>query len=80
MGGNYCEILHVSNEIIRMTIDFLLGVSKVVKEASVGTLNDPGQLHLRTVSFDDEEVPCRTPEVDRSSSRRSQDGRRSVES
>ncbi|OAX33417.1 hypothetical protein K503DRAFT_786510, partial [Rhizopogon vinicolor AM-OR11-026] len=59
---------------------FLLGVGKVVKEASAGALNDSGQPHSRTVNFDNEEVFLRTPEVDRSGSRRSQDGRGSVES
>lgn len=82
VGGEYRESLRVSDEVVRTLTGFLLGVGKVVKEASAGALNDPGQPRSRTsVSFDDEEIARRTPEVDRSSSsRRSQDGRRSVES
>lgn len=79
VGGEYRESLRVSDEIVRTLTGFLLGVGKVVKEASAGALNDLGTPHLRTVSFDDHEVSRRTPEVDRSNNRSRQDGR-SVES
>ncbi|KAG1728531.1 uncharacterized protein EDB91DRAFT_1060520 [Suillus paluster] len=78
VGGEYRESLRVSDEVVRTITGFLLGVGKIVKEASAGALNDPGQQHLRGTIGD--EVSRRTPEIDRSSSRRSQDGRRSVES
>ncbi|OAX31139.1 hypothetical protein K503DRAFT_788030 [Rhizopogon vinicolor AM-OR11-026] len=82
VGGEYRESLRVSDEVtvVRTITGFLLGVDKVMKEASACALDDPGQPHSRNVSFDNEEVSRRTPEVDRSSSRRSQDGRRSVDS
>ncbi|OAX32785.1 hypothetical protein K503DRAFT_804938 [Rhizopogon vinicolor AM-OR11-026] len=78
VGGEYRESLRVSDESsVRLHVSCLVG--KAVKEASACALNDPGQSHSRIVSSDNEEVSRRTPEVDRSSSRRSQDGRRSVE-
>ena len=80
VGGEYRESLRVSDEVVRTITGFLLGVGKVMKEASAGALNDPGQPHSRTVSFDDDEVSHKTPDIDRSSSRSGQDGRRSVES
>ncbi|KAG1860159.1 hypothetical protein DFJ58DRAFT_779683 [Suillus subalutaceus] len=72
VGGEYRESLRVSDE------GFLLGVGKIVKEASAGALNDPGPQHSRSGLGDD--VSRRTPEIDRSSNRSRQDGRRSAES
>src|SRR5437879_3876161 len=80
MGGEYRESLRVSDEVVRTIMGFLLGVGKVVREVSARALNDPGRPHSSTVSFDDKEVLRTIPEVDRNSSRRSRDGRRSVES
>ncbi|KAG0704451.1 hypothetical protein DFH29DRAFT_873681 [Suillus ampliporus] len=78
VGGEYRESLRVSDEVVRTITGFLLGVGKVVKEASAGALNDPGHQHSRSNLGDD--VSRRTPEIDRSSSISRQDGRRSVES
>ncbi|KAG1780693.1 hypothetical protein EV702DRAFT_1194166 [Suillus placidus] len=78
VGGEYRESLRVSDEVVRMITGFLLGVGKIVKEASAGALNDPGLQHSRSDLGDD--VSRRTPEIDRSSNRSRQDGRRSVES
>lgn len=78
VGGEYRESLRVSDEIVRTITGFLLGVGKIVKEASAGALNDPGPHHLRSGLGDD--VSRRTPEIDRSSNTSRQDGRRSVES
>ncbi|OAX34499.1 hypothetical protein K503DRAFT_859165 [Rhizopogon vinicolor AM-OR11-026] len=64
VGGEYRESLRVSDEVVRTITGFLLGVGKVVKEASAGALNDSGQPHSRTVNFDNEEVFLRTPELD----------------
>ncbi|KAG2038154.1 hypothetical protein BDR03DRAFT_955301 [Suillus americanus] len=78
VGGEYRESLRVSDEVVRTITGFLLGVGKIVKEASAGALNDPGLQHSRSDLGDD--VSRRTPEIDRSSNRSRQDGRRSVES
>ncbi|KAG1818721.1 uncharacterized protein BJ212DRAFT_106327 [Suillus subaureus] len=78
VGGEYRESLRVSDEVVRTITGFLLGVGKIVKEASAGALNDPGPQHSRSGPSDD--VSRRTPEIDRSSDRSRQDGRRSVES
>lgn len=77
VGGEYRESLRVSDEVVRTITGFLLGVGKIVKEASAGALNDPGPQHSRSGGDD---VSRRTPELDRSSNRSRQDGRRSVES
>lgn len=78
VGGEYRESLRVSDEVVRTITGFLLGVGKIVKEASAGALNDPGPQHSKNGLGDD--VSRRTPEIDRSSNRSRQDGRRSVES
>ncbi|KAG2146263.1 hypothetical protein DEU56DRAFT_787211 [Suillus clintonianus] len=78
VGGEYREGLRVSDEVVRTITGFLLGVGKIVKEASAGALNDPGQQHSRSGLDDD--VSRQTPEIDRSSNRSRLDGRRSVES
>ncbi|KAG1858876.1 hypothetical protein F4604DRAFT_1793783 [Suillus subluteus] len=78
VGGEYRESLRVSDEVVRTITGFLLGVGKIVKEASAGALNDPGPQHSRSGLGDD--VSRRTPEIDRSSNRSRQDGRRSAES
>ncbi|KAG2046586.1 hypothetical protein BDR06DRAFT_964945 [Suillus hirtellus] len=78
VGGEYRESLRVSDEVVRTITGFLLGVGKIVKEASAGHLNDPEPQHSRSGPGDD--VSRRTPEIDRSSNRSRLDGRRSVES
>ncbi|KAH7924532.1 hypothetical protein BV22DRAFT_1129760 [Leucogyrophana mollusca] len=81
VGGEYRESLRVSDEVVRSLTGFLLGVGKVLKETAAAA-GDGAQQHLRSVSLDDEATRRLTPEVgvERSGSRRSQDGRRSVES
>ncbi|KAG2138599.1 uncharacterized protein EDB93DRAFT_1253304 [Suillus bovinus] len=78
VGGEYRESLRVSDEVVRTITGFLLGIGRIVKEASAGALNEPGPQHSRSGLDDD--VSRRTPEIDRSSNRSRQDGRRSVES
>ncbi|OAX32788.1 hypothetical protein K503DRAFT_804941 [Rhizopogon vinicolor AM-OR11-026] len=61
VGGEYRESLRVSDELVRTITGFLLGVGKVVKEASACTLNNPGQLHSRTVTLIMRKFPAERP-------------------
>ncbi|KAF9222950.1 hypothetical protein BS17DRAFT_782867 [Gyrodon lividus] len=78
VGSDFRESLRESDDIVRSFTGFILGVGKLLKE----TAAESG--HLRTMSLD-EEITRRPPsdsgvERSSSSSRRSQDGRRSAES
>lgn len=78
VGSDFRESLRESDDIVRSLTGFILGVGKLLKEAG----GAPESAHLRSTSLDDE-VTKRPPSdsgLERSSSRRSQDGRRSVES
>ncbi|KAG9311202.1 hypothetical protein JVU11DRAFT_8277 [Chiua virens] len=80
INDGYYEMtsLRESDDVVRSLTGFILGVGKLLKEVA-GTSDSA---HLRSTSLDDE-VTRRLPSdpgVERSSSKRSQDGRRSVES
>ncbi|KIJ60207.1 hypothetical protein HYDPIDRAFT_117468 [Hydnomerulius pinastri MD-312] len=80
VGSDFRESLRESDDIVRSLTGFILGFGKLLKETAAGTTPDSG--HLRTMSLD-EEVTRRLPSdpgVERSNSKRSQDGRRSAES
>ena len=83
VGGELRESLRVSDEVVRAMTGFLLGVGKVLKEASA-SIGDRPQSHSRNASLDD--VPRRasqSPDVDVSNgsgTRSSRDGRLSIES
>ncbi|KIK90898.1 hypothetical protein PAXRUDRAFT_150873 [Paxillus rubicundulus Ve08.2h10] len=80
VGSDFRESLRESDDIVRSLTGFILGVGKLLKETAAGTAPDSG--HLRTMSLDEEIVwqPPSDPGVERNSSRRSRDGRQSVES
>ncbi|KAF8443218.1 hypothetical protein L210DRAFT_3535129 [Boletus edulis BED1] len=78
VGSDFRESLRESDDVVRSLTGFILGAGKLLKEVT----GAPDPAHLRSISLDDE-IPRRPPSdsgVERSSSRRSQDGRRSVES
>ena len=83
VGGELRESLRVSDEVVRAMTGFLLGVGKVLKEASASS-GDGSQSHSRNVSLDD--IPRRasqSPDTDvanGSGTRSSRDGRLSIES
>ncbi|KAI0333713.1 hypothetical protein GY45DRAFT_1319315 [Cubamyces sp. BRFM 1775] len=74
VGSEHRENLRVSDEVVRNMTGFLLGVGKILREATSG-----GLMHHRTVSLDEDVVRRATPEVQASGGRDS-DGRRSRES
>ncbi|KAI0631968.1 hypothetical protein C8Q77DRAFT_1218535 [Trametes polyzona] len=74
VGAEHRENLRVSDEIVRNMTGFLLGVGKILRDAT----SYGGQQHLRTLSLDEDVVRRGTPEVPASSGRDS-DGRRSRE-
>lgn len=77
VGGEHREHLRQSDEIVRTMTQFLLGVGKVIRDAS-GSAS--AQQHLRSVSMDDEVGRRLTPEVTSATSdKRSSDGRLSRE-
>ena len=78
VGSDFRESLRESDDVVRSLTGFILGVGKLLKEA-VGASDSA---HLRSMSLDDE-ITRRPPSdsgLERDSSRRSQDGRRSAES
>lgn len=78
VGSDFREGLRESDDVVRSLTGFILGVGKLLKE--VAGASDAA--HLRSMSLDDE-ITRRPPSdsgLERSSSRRSQDGRRSAES
>ncbi|EGN98596.1 hypothetical protein SERLA73DRAFT_161294 [Serpula lacrymans var. lacrymans S7.3] len=79
VGGEYREGLRVSDEIVRTVTGLLLGVGKVLREAASAG-GDDGQQHLRSASLGEDSTRRLSPEVTVTSSRKSQDGRRSAES
>ncbi|KIJ17565.1 hypothetical protein PAXINDRAFT_167568 [Paxillus involutus ATCC 200175] len=80
VGSDFRESLRESDDIVRSLTGFILSVGKLLKETAAGAAPDSG--HLRTMSLDEEIVwrPPSDPGVERNSSRRSRDGRQSVES
>lgn len=84
VGADYREGLRESDEIVRTLTGFILGVGRVLKEtAAAATAGGEGSKeHMRSTSLDGEAMRRRTPDSGGggTSSRHSQDGRRSVES
>lgn len=81
VGMEHRDNLRLSDEVVRSMTGFLLGVGKVLREATSSSAQQQQQ-HLRTVSLDDEVAVRRTPEVQTSVlsvDRRSSDGRKSRE-
>ncbi|KAH0826187.1 hypothetical protein J3R83DRAFT_5619 [Lanmaoa asiatica] len=78
VGSDFRESLRESDDIVRSLTGFILGVGKLLKEAAGAS----DSAHLRSMSLDDEITrrPPSDPGLERGSSRRSQDGRRSAES
>ncbi|KAI0821962.1 hypothetical protein BC628DRAFT_1391667 [Trametes gibbosa] len=74
VGSDHRENMRVSDEVVRNLTGFLLGVGKILRDAS----SFSGQQHLRAMSLDDDVVRRATPEVQASGGRDS-DGRRSRE-
>lgn len=74
VGSDHRENLRVSDEVVRNMTGFLLGVGKILRDAT----SYGGQQHLRTMSLDEEVVRRGTPDVPTSGGRDS-DGRRSRE-
>ncbi|EIN12941.1 hypothetical protein PUNSTDRAFT_131174 [Punctularia strigosozonata HHB-11173 SS5] len=61
IGGEFRESLRVSDELVRMMTEFLLGVGKALRDLTGSGEGSPAQ-HLRTVSLDDDAVRRLTPE------------------
>ncbi|KAG8214349.1 hypothetical protein J3R82DRAFT_9318 [Butyriboletus roseoflavus] len=78
VGSDFRESLRESDDAVRSLTGFILGVGKLLKEA-VGASESA---HLRSMSLDDEMTrrPPSDSGLERGSTRRSQDGRRSAES
>ncbi|OSD07342.1 hypothetical protein PYCCODRAFT_1359215 [Trametes coccinea BRFM310] len=74
VGSEHRENLRVSDEVVRNMTGFLLGVGKILREATSGV-----QQHHRAVSLDEDAVRRMTPEV-QTSALRDSEGRRSRES
>jgi hypothetical protein len=78
VGSDFRESLRESDDVVRSLTGFILGAGKLLKEAAGAS----DSAHLRSMSLDDE-ITRRPPSdsgLERDSSRRSQDGRRSAES
>ena len=78
VGSDFRESLRESDDVVRSLTGFILGVGKLLKDAAGASES----AHMRSTSLDDEN-PKRAPSdsgLERGSSRRSQDGRRSAES
>ena len=78
VGSDFRESLRESDDVVRSLTGFILSVGKLLKEAAGASES----AHLRSSSLD-EDIDKRSPSdpgLERSSSKRSQDGRRSVES
>jgi hypothetical protein len=60
ISGEFRESLRVSDELVRMMTEFLLGVGKALRDLG-GSDSSPAQ-HLRTMSLDDDAVRRLTPE------------------
>ncbi|KAL4250582.1 hypothetical protein ABKN59_002328 [Abortiporus biennis] len=72
IGSEYRESLRMSDEVVRSMTGFLLGVGKVLREATSSTQ------HMRTMSLDEEVTRRLTPDASMlSADRNSSDGRRS---
>ncbi|KAI0074051.1 hypothetical protein K474DRAFT_111328 [Panus rudis PR-1116 ss-1] len=82
VGMEYRDCLRLSDEVVRTMTAFLLGVGKVLREA---TTSASAHQHMRTMSLDEDAVNRQraTPELGNSNAlsadRRSSDGRRSRE-
>ncbi|KAI8994169.1 hypothetical protein BD414DRAFT_411088 [Trametes punicea] len=74
VGSDHRDNLRVSDEVVRNLTGFLLGVGKILREATSGV-----QQHHRAVSLDEDPGRRATPEIQASGGRDS-DGRRSRES
>ena len=84
VGADYREGLRESDEIVRTLTGFILGVGRVLKETATA-VGEGSKEHMRSTSLDAEAMRRRTPDImvgggSATSSRNSQDGRRSVES
>ncbi|KAM5530561.1 hypothetical protein V8D89_015755 [Ganoderma adspersum] len=71
VGSDHRENLRVSDEVVRNITGFLLGVGKILREATSGTQ------HLRTMSLDEEVARRMTPDIQLNGNGRDLDGRRS---
>ena len=77
VGADHRESLRMSDEVVRNMTGFLLGVGKVLREATAGK---DSQQHLRTVSLDESASSRLAPESGvTASGGRSSDGRKSRE-
>lgn len=78
VGSDFRESLRESDDVVRSLTGFILGVGKLLKEAAGASES----AHLRSMSLDDETTrrPPSDSGLERGSSRKSQDGRRSAES
>lgn len=78
VGSDFRESLRESDDVVRSLTGFILGVGKLLKEAAGAS----DSAHLRSMSLDDEVTrkPPSDSGLERGSSKRSQDGRRSAES
>ena len=77
VGADHRESLRMSDEVVRNMTGFLLGVGKVLREAT--TSKDPQQ-HLRAVSLDESATTRFVPDIGvTASGGRSSDGRKSRE-
>lgn len=83
VGMDYRENLRMSDEVVRTMTAFLLGISRVLRDAN--TSGSTHQQHLRTMSLDEDAVSKQRSYADGLSAgslsidRRSSDGRRSRE-
>nr|VWP01182.1 Aspartyl proteinase [Ganoderma boninense] len=71
VGSDHRENLRVSDEVVRNITGFLLGVGKILREATSGTQ------HLRSMSLDEEVARRMTPDIQLNGNGRDLDGRRS---
>lgn len=78
VGSDFRESLRESDDVVRSLTGFILGVGKLLKEVAGAS----ELAHMRSPSMDDEfsKKPPSDSGPERGSNRRSQDGRRSVES
>jgi hypothetical protein len=77
IGGEHREHLRVSDELVRTMTQFLIGVGKVIRDAT-GNMN--AQHHYRSISLDDDIARKSTPEAKSATSDKlSSDGRLSRE-
>ncbi|KAI0688325.1 hypothetical protein BC835DRAFT_1419233 [Cytidiella melzeri] len=80
IGADEREKLRLSDEIVRSTTQFLLGVGKVLRDCTSAPATAGAALHLRSMSLDEEAARrYAAPDTSTSSDKKSSDGRQSGE-